>query len=321
VSSAGQPGESLEGSPNRKHERHYLYKYVSATTAKAILTTRTLRWSSPIRFNDPFDVTQELRLDFGAAELSAALVEEMVDLLATGDPIRPPARPDMSPFFEPMQALLRWLDELGEADRQRFAETFRRNAPQPTVGQAEAIAELKERWSAIVPNLRVICFSEANDVTPMWHHYADGYRGVVLQFEAVDELDSVWLLARPVVYQAEPPAIADARTWARCMLRKDERTYQDLFTEYQYTKTPDWAYEREWRVATFALPEESGDFSSWPFNPRELAAVYLGPRSSEQDQADIVALLTSEFAHVRVFRARIVGAAGRFHFDEVRKSS
>ena len=44
-------------SPNRRHDRQYFYKYVSAKTAQAILTTRTLRWSSPILFNDPFDVT------------------------------------------------------------------------------------------------------------------------------------------------------------------------------------------------------------------------------------------------------------------------
>jgi hypothetical protein len=105
------------------------------------------------------------------------------------------------------------------------------------------------------------------------------------------------------------------------MLRKEERTYLDLFTEYQYTKTPDWAYEREWRVTTFAFPSESGDFSSWPFNPRELRGVYLGPRCREQDQADIVALLTSRFEHVRVFRAQIVGAAGKFHFEELTRPS
>ncbi len=155
----------------------------------------------------------------------------------------------------------------------------------------------------------------------MWNHYADSYRGVLLQFEAVDALDSVWLLARPVVYQAAPPAIADARRWARCMLRKDKRTYLDMFTEYQYTKTPDWAYEREWRIATFALPEESGECSYWAFNPRELVGVYLGPRCSEQDQTDILALLTNGFEEVSVFRTRITGAGGKFTFQTLPEPS
>jgi hypothetical protein len=151
----------------------------------------------------------------------------------------------------------------------------------------------------------------------MWNHYADSYRGAVLQFEAVDKLDSVLLVARPVVYQAEPPAIADARAWARCMLRKDGRTYLDLFTEYQYTNTPDWAYEREWRIATFRRSGESGKFSDWSFAPRELVGLYLGPRCSEEDQAEILALLNDGLEHVSVCRALITGAAGKFTFDAI----
>jgi len=165
----------------------------------------------------------------------------MADLIVTGDP-QVTARPEA-------RAILASLDGASLAQRQRRADRFRKDPPRTTVGQIESLTELRRRWRAIVPTLRVL--SESRDVTSMWNHYADSYRGAVLQFETVDELDSVWLLARPIVYQADPPAIADARTWARCMLRTDERTYLDLFTEYQYTKTPDWAYEREWRIATF----------------------------------------------------------------------
>jgi hypothetical protein len=301
-------------SPNGRHDRQHFYKYVSAKTAKAILTTRKLRWSSPILFNDPFDITQELRLDFTVAEFSAAVVEELADLIIAGGPFPDTAHPGL-------RLILAALDGASLAQRQQIADGLRKGPGGPTVGQIDAMAELKRRWSAIVPKLRLLCLSESNDVTSMWHHYADAYQGAVLQFEAVDGLDSAWLAARPVVYQAAPPAIADARTWARCMLRKDERTYLDLFTEYQYTKTPDWAYEREWRLVTFALPEESGQFSYWRFDTRELVAVYLGPRGSEEDQADILALLTDGLEDVSVFRARITGAAGKFTFEALREPS
>jgi hypothetical protein len=302
--------ESPGRSPNRRHDRQHFYKYVSAKAAQAILTARTLRWSSPILFNDPFDVTQELRLDFTAAELGAALTEELADLIVTSGPIR-------DTVFPELKTVLAILGEASLVERQRMAEWFRKNPPGTTAGQGEALTELKRRWSEIVPNLRLLCLSETNDVTSMWNHYADSYRGAVLQFEAVDKLDSVLLIARPVVYQAAPPAIADVRTWARSMLREDERTYLDLFTEYQYTKTPDWAYEREWRIATFARSGESGEFSNWTFHPRELVGVYLGPRCSEPDQTNILALLANGFEHVAVFRARITGAVGKFTFEAI----
>jgi hypothetical protein len=43
-------------SKNRCHDVEFLYKYFTAATAIAILTTQTFRWSSPLIFNDPFDV-------------------------------------------------------------------------------------------------------------------------------------------------------------------------------------------------------------------------------------------------------------------------
>jgi hypothetical protein len=300
-------------SSNRRHKRQFFYKYVAAETAKKILTTRKLRWSSPVLFNDPFDVTKDLRLNFDVAELNAALVEETADLIASAGPVGDTAHPGL-------KALMAVLSGMSQSKRQQIADNVRNDPFEKTARQMDALAQLRERWSVMVPKLRLLCMSEAPDVTPMWDRYADSYRGAVLQFEAIDELDSVWLVARPVVYQSEPPAIADARTWARCILRKGHQTYNDLFTEYQYTKTPDWAYEREWRIASFS-PEESGQLSYRGFDPRELVGVYLGPRCLEQDQADILALLTDGLAHVATFRAQINVTAGKFTFEPIPKPS
>jgi hypothetical protein len=37
-------------------------------------------------FNDPFDVTQELRLDFDEAKLNAVLNDRWISLIEQGDP-------------------------------------------------------------------------------------------------------------------------------------------------------------------------------------------------------------------------------------------
>jgi hypothetical protein len=108
-------------SPNRRHDRQYFYKYVSAETAKKVLTTRKLRWSSRILFDDAFDVTQELRLNFGVAELTAALVEEMADLIATGGPVGDTGHPGL-------KALVTVLRRKSQSTRQRIAHS----GPVPT---------------------------------------------------------------------------------------------------------------------------------------------------------------------------------------------
>ncbi len=46
--------------PNRQNDRKSFFKYMSPGTAKTVLENSTLRWSSPILFNDPFDVPREM---------------------------------------------------------------------------------------------------------------------------------------------------------------------------------------------------------------------------------------------------------------------
>lgn len=293
-------------SPNRSHDRRYFYKYVSAKTAKIVLQTRRLRWSSPILFNDPFDVTQELRLHFNPNELNSMLNEEWALLIEQGR---------AGSVKHPVLAMLgKLLDAADPSQRTNFANQRRRDAPTTTPGQIAALDELREFWRQVVPTLRVLCLSELNDVTPMWLHYADAYGGVVLEFDSVDEIDSCFLVARQVKYDDTPPAIADARTWVRCLLFHTEKSFIDLLTEYQYTKTMSWAYEREWRIVSRARPGDSGLFSDHGFHPRELSRIFFGPKCTEADKTDIVALLSNELEHVCCCEAVPSREATKFTF-------
>jgi len=231
-------------SPLRCHDRQFFYKYVSAVVAKIILKNGNLRWNSPLLFNDPFDVTQELRLNFDAAELSATFVEEFAVLIDEGNHSAVPTHPALRVFLNVLNR------QHNPHLRQKIVEELRRDSSAPTAGALQAFAALKQRWREFVPTLRILCLSELKDVTSMWLHYADSYRGAVLEFECVDQLDSASLVARPMIYQDTLPAIASKQVWARCMLGRAEKTYHDLFTEYQYVKTTAWSYEREWRIVT-----------------------------------------------------------------------
>jgi hypothetical protein len=298
-------------SPNRRHDKRFFYKYVSAAVAKTILVTRRLRWSSPLLFNDPFDVSQDFWLNFDAAELVAALVDELAVLIDEGDFSAVPRLPIL-------RAMVSILNRQRNPDvHQQIVERLRHESSAATIGQEHVFAELRQRWRDFVPTLRILCLSELKDVTSMRLHYADSYRGIVLEFEAVDQLDSAFLQARPVVYQDTPPAVADKRVWVRCMLGRGERTYQDLYTEYQYTKTTAWSYEREWRIVSLARLCESELFAYYPFHPRELSGIYFGTRCSKEDQTDILSLLTHGLEHVSAYRARAEGVEARFTFQKI----
>jgi hypothetical protein len=257
------------------------YKYTSAHVAKTVLATRRLRWSSPLLFNDPFDVTQELRLNFDDNALHRAVLERAAWLIEHGDGSTPVGHYAFGPVI---RLAMRARPEV----RKQMANEVRRGVREANPRQSEALKEIKDMWRAMVPTFRILCLSEVNDCGPMWHHYADKYRGVVMEFFAVKEVDSAFQMARPVLYQ-DAPSIADA--------------YVDLFKEYLHVKNPEWSYEREWRIAVPGRRVDDAEhFGDYGFNARELTAIYLGPKCSPTDREDLLKLLTHGLQHVKAFQ-------------------
>lgn len=147
--------------------------------------------------------------------------------------------------------------------------------------------ELREHWRIWLPDHRILCLTESPDHAAMWYHYGDRYCGVVLEIKCVDELDSAWLAARPVTYPPEKPAIYTVEGWADLLCLPQEMAIKSIFDTATYTKAPDWSYEKEWRVASFKRPEETGHFSDYKFDRSELAAIYFGPMISPEDRLSL----------------------------------
>lgn len=297
-------------SPRREHERQFFYKYVTAHVAKTILTTRKLRWSSPILFNDPFDVNQELPLNFNEEEINEMVYEGLASFIEQGNFPETVSNPKLA-------ILLNVAKRANPEARKNLAQKLRQAPKEVTSGQIESLAELKEKWRQMVPKMRILCLSELNDVTPMWQHYADEYTGVVLKFESVDETDSAFLVARQVIYQDFPIEIADPQAWARSMLGQTESTLLDRIMEYQYIKATSWSYEQEWRIVSSARQGETGQFANYGFHPRELAGIYFGTQCSTEDRDDMLSLLGHGLDHVSSYEAVEDRHQGKFVFRKM----
>ena len=132
--------------------------------------------------------------------LVETLTNRFAALLEAGDSSVVVRRPEIA-------ALIEIASHANPESRRSIAEELRKEIDPPTIGQIAAMGDLNAKWEEMVPRFRVLCFSELHDVTPMWLHYSDNYRGMVLEFSAVDAVDSAFLVARPIVYQDEPPPI------------------------------------------------------------------------------------------------------------------
>jgi len=120
----------------------------------------------------------------------------------------------------------------------------------------------------------------------------------------LDEVDSPLLIARPVRYQDESPRLPSKREWIESIIGRKKIDMREFYTEYQYTKSLQWAYEKEWRVVSYARPGETGLFADYHFNAPELRRVILGANCPAEDEAEFRKLVAG-YGDVPLVRARI----------------
>lgn len=280
-------------SPHRRHELPFLYKYMSAEVACIVLETGKLRWSSPLIFNDPFDVPPALELPFNEGDIAAALEQRIREyVLGTAEPVAP------------------WAIELANAARSQpphkrdlLLHIIHASVPDLLEQGRRAIAGFQSGWTEKVKHLRILCYSANGDSPLMWAHYASGRAGVVLQFASSDERDSSSLLATPVIYREEPPKVPLLDRWVRSFLQEEAPDWNEYFHEYYYVKNVDWKYEQEYRSITASLEESDALHTDVPFIPEDLTGVILGPAISS-DQEAMVRMNLGRYPNVQLYRAR-----------------
>jgi hypothetical protein len=286
----------------RIHDRTSFFKYVSAEVAKIIILNKTLRWSSPLLFNDPFDVVRELAVGIKPSEMQECIIDSLIDIVENEEELP-------SGLIPGLRFILETIRKSGSNDlKEKVIETFC-NCKDDLINESQGLDELKRMWEATIPEFRILCLSARNDNAPMWNHYADKYKGVVLEFACREDLDSAWLIAKPVQYPQGRPSLLGKIGWGRLLILNQKEGIRYLFHESSYTKTPDWSYEQEWRVVSFKRKGEQGEYSDYTFHPKELAAIYLGPNISQEDQEDIKGRLNQDLSHVELFSGKISGGS------------
>lgn len=284
-------------SKNRIHDRRSFFKYMSSGTAMKVLANRTLRWSSPVLFNDPFDVPREMSFGLTPVDIVQALSCRMADLIENP--------PEDTSQLEPKVRLI--VDTVKKGIRPEVRAELLEGLKETAVTHrptSESMDALRAMWRTSIPDFRILCLTESPAHVAMWYHYADKYRGVVIEFRCDDELDSPWLVAKPVEYPNSKPAVYTAEGWAKLLTMPHELAIRTMLDVSTFTKSPDWSYEREWRITSFKRPTDTGPFTDYKFNEKELAAVYLGPTISAPDRESITAL-TARFPAAVVWNVEI----------------
>jgi hypothetical protein len=68
------------------NDRLHFFKYMTAATARIVLTNRTLRWSTASVLNDPFDMQFDMSVAIDPDRLRSAALSKMWQLYASQQP-------------------------------------------------------------------------------------------------------------------------------------------------------------------------------------------------------------------------------------------
>ena len=139
----------------------------------------------------------------------------------------------------------------------------------------------------------------------MWSHYADHHRGIVLELRPDVPRDSPLLASKPIVYSTERPLLyrSPHDLLRKSLLLSAEDAARELVEPLIYTKSTEWAYESEYRLAIPDYVPAGATERFIEFYPTELCGVLFGCRVTDERRREIEGLARKLNPDVRFSRA------------------
>ena len=218
-------------------------------------------FSKPEKFNDPFD----FNTNFIITDQSEENFKVAFDLLRkrfTGD------------------------DRNGKTSTEYFDKNYLTNGVPNKNFEKLLIGKGNEGIKELYARMGVTCFSACKDDILMWSHYSSNHEGFCLKFDTsyapfhhfeppLTYSDAtLHPLLIQVKYVKEYPKISLGE------LNENDGFVQTLFPLAK-RKWKNWRYEQEWRILSWV-----GDIT-YPYNPSALCAIYLGYRTSKENEEKI----------------------------------
>lgn len=291
------------------------FKYVAPETALSVLMSRSVRYSSPLTFNDPFDTQSGLHFDFDLDTLHQKILDKMEEFATA--PETPPIDAN-----DPWGQTTLFLRE--KYPTHGFPRDGLRQVMAPVMAWLVQVIRTTQKgyqqfwWETLMSGLRVFCVSEERDSLLMWAHYAKDHTGAVFEFLSLPDEDNPLSVARPVTYVDQPPPFFTEAEWLDEALSIKKFDPSDLYTRYVHVKSKHWQYEREWRVWYPIIPAPPGIlYVDNPLRQSEFAAVYIGCRAESSFVSDVVSLTRSAFPSTRIYRAQKCETAYSLEYMEI----
>jgi hypothetical protein len=279
------------------------FKFFSRPTAEIVLRNRSLRWSRPGTFNDPFDCQFDLYFPELDDRMKGDILERQYQSIFEGGPADPNNKLG--------EMLLVLKNRAPKWTRQQYFKEMAAGVDGVLANATGMQAEFFGLMRTHSETLKLLCLSVATDSVTMWSHYAEQHRGVALRFETPEGVDSPWRLAEPVNYTVELPLAMTRENFVDYAAGRAALDPQALARTMVLSKAKEWEYEKEWRIASGDGRDKTREFEDIEFNRKELTGLILGARMPDGDKARFVDLARNLNPSVEILQARLAARAYR----------
>ena len=301
-----------------QYERHgqpHFFKFATAEAALKIIEGQSLRWSSAIEFNDPFDHQAGFSLEMDEADFARLLSESMLRVIFADAPVSVGAS---QLFTQLLLALRKMRDRLPRA---QLEVELNESSLQVARNISEGIDSFNAAIQTHLLHSRVLCVTEDADNVVMWSHYADQHRGVAFQLGCIDHLDNRLLAAKRVQYTDQFIAFPNPSEYAQHLTGECPIDMIPLVWKIAYTKHLDWAYEREWRVHIPLLDESpASNISVYSEPPEVFQKMILGCRVHPEQKALLLASSKRSLPNMSLFQASRASASYNLRFEHINET-
>ncbi|PKN33198.1 MAG: hypothetical protein CVU61_14370 [Deltaproteobacteria bacterium HGW-Deltaproteobacteria-19] len=146
-------------------------------------------------------------------------------------------------------------------------------------------------------NIGVFTLSETNNNILLWAHYADAHRGFCIEF-----------------IRSRSNQLGDYNRTLRVQYKRDypiiNPTKKDVFELKYFTKSLDWAYEREWR-----LVNDQGNVEE-PLSDIEMSSIIYGLEMPDSHK-EIIKKVTRDIKEIKYRQAVIAENSFRLHIIDL----
>lgn len=273
------------------------YKYATKDTALIVLRNRTLRWSTPVLFNDPYDHQFDLHLEVNRDVLTRRALDKVWEAMTGNGPYVPHPKNEMGKAIELVRSVGLTLS------REEFDAGLGPGIVEGYEAAMRRLPEVHRQFREVIGKSKVLCQSEVPDSLVMWAYYAEQHKGAVLCFRSDAVPASPWRVARPVRYQQSMPRLCDEEFLSDMSAGLVALDASTLVNRVVYTKAAEWAHEREWRLQAGSGRNPDAPYEDISFHPRELDAVIFGCVMPPDDRRLISEVVRDRYSHARLLQA------------------